>query len=111
MAEFFAPSVRTFQVFPDLPQALQPLLEMARNFWWMWHPEAVELFRRLDRDLWDKVYHNPVKLLGGIDQKRLQNASTDEGYLAHLDRVYQQFKRHLQEHGWFHETHGQTSNL
>ena len=28
-------------------------------------------FRRLDRDLWEEVHHNPVKLLGIIDQKKL----------------------------------------
>ena len=58
------PTIRTFQVFPDVPAPLQPLLEMAQNLWWVWHPDAVELFRRLDRKLWDEVYHNPVKLLG-----------------------------------------------
>src|SRR5436190_553312 len=58
------PSIRTFQVFPDVPASLQPLLEMAHNLWWVWNPEAVDLFRRLDRDLWETVYHNPVKLLG-----------------------------------------------
>src|SRR4051812_37340368 len=44
MADQVVPSIRTFQVFPDVPQELQPLLEMAGNFWWVWHPDAVELF-------------------------------------------------------------------
>jgi glucan phosphorylase len=35
---------------------------MANNLWWVWHPDAAEMFRRLDRKLWDEVYHNPVKL-------------------------------------------------
>src|SRR5687768_13199532 len=43
-----SPTIRTFQVFPDIPPALDPLLELARNLWWVWHPDAVELFRRLD---------------------------------------------------------------
>jgi len=37
---------------------------------WVWHPDAVELFRRLDRKLWEDVYHNPVKLLGVIAQSK-----------------------------------------
>jgi glycogen phosphorylase len=106
MADFVTPSVRTFQVFPDIPQALQPLTELAHNFWWVWHPDAVELFRRLDRDLWEQVYHNPVKLLGQIDQNKLIAASRDEGFLAYLERVHTAFRRHLEEHGWFHRTHG-----
>ncbi|HEY7115802.1 MAG TPA: alpha-glucan family phosphorylase, partial [Tepidisphaeraceae bacterium] len=109
MADFVTPTIRTFQVFPDLPPALAPLLELARNFWWMWHPDSVDLFRRLDRDLWELVYHNPVKLLGAIDQNKLMAASKDESYLAHLKRVHGAFRQHLDEQGWFHETHGQSS--
>lgn len=111
MADFVTPTIRTFQVFPDLPPALAPLLELAKNFWWCWHPDGVELFRRLDRDLWERVYHNPVKLLGAIDQNKLMVASKDESYLAHLKRVHDAFRQHLEEKGWFQETHGQTSNL
>src|SRR6476659_6523529 len=106
MADFVTPTIRTFQVFPDLPPALAPLLELAKNFWWMWHPDAVELFRRLDRDLWEQVYHNPVKLLGAIDQKKLLNASKDEGSLAHLQRVYDAFRKHIEHAGWYQDTHG-----
>ena len=70
------PTIRTFQVFPDVPQPLAPLLEMAQNLWWVWHPDAVELFRRLDRKLWEEMYHNPVKLLGTIPQLKLAAAAS-----------------------------------
>src|SRR6187431_561585 len=83
------PTIRTFQVFPDVPQALAPLLEMAQNLWWVWHPDAVEMFRRLDRKLWEDVYHNPVKLLGSISQGVLAEAAKDEGYLAYMRRVHE----------------------
>src|SRR6266403_932742 len=111
MADFSSPSIRTFQVFPDIPAPLQPLLEIAHNLWWVWHSEGVELFRRLDRKLWEDVYHNPVKMLGLIDQTKLQTAADDEGYRAHLTRVYEAFQYHLQEHGWFHETHKDLSKM
>ena len=111
MADFVTPTIRTFQVFPDLPPALSPLLELAKNFWWMWHPDAIDLFRRLDRDLWEQVYHNPVKLLGAIDQQKLMAASKDEGYLAHLKRVHDTFRQHIEEQGWFQETHGSDNKL
>jgi starch phosphorylase len=111
MADFGSPTIRTFQVFPDVPKELEPLLELAHNLWWVWHPEAVELFRRLDRKLWDEVHHNPVKLLGLIEQKKLQAAAKDDGYIAHQTRVYRDFKRHLEEHGWFHNNHADKQKL
>jgi len=107
MAEFTTPSVSTFQVYPDLPAPLQPLLALANNLWWVWHPEAIELFRRVDRHLWDspEVYHNPVKLLGSAAQGRLAELAKDDGYLAHLNRVHEAFKAHLSEAGWYQKEH------
>jgi len=111
MADFATPTIRTFQVSPDLPASLQPLSELAHNLWWVWHPDAVELFRRLDRDLWEQSYHNPVKLLGAIAQPKLAAAATDEGYLAHLGRVYEQFKQHVDGKGWFQEHHADKAKM
>src|SRR6266540_7389194 len=99
------PNIRTFQVFPDLPEPLAPLMEMASNLWWVWNPDAVELFRRLDRKLWDAVQHNPVKLLGVIDQAKLQAAAKDDGFIAHMHRVFEQFQAHLTEPGWYQKKH------
>jgi starch phosphorylase len=37
--------------------------------------------------------------------------ATDEGYLAHMNRVYAQFRQHLEEPGWYHEHHGDKAGL
>jgi glycogen phosphorylase len=87
------------------------LLELAKNLWWIWHPDAVELFRRLDRKLWEEVHHNPVKLLGTIEQSKLATAARDEGYLAHMNRMHEAFKLHLKQHGWFFDNHKDKNNL
>jgi starch phosphorylase len=111
MESMNTPNIRTFQVFPDVPEPLNPLMELAHNFWWVWQPDAVELFRRLDRKLWDAVHHNPVKLLGSIEQSKLMAAAQDDGYLAHMKRVHDAFKQHLAEPGWFQKTHAEKSKL
>src|SRR5205085_8669351 len=97
MESISTPNIRTFQVFPDVPEPLAPLMELAQNLWWVWQPDGVELFRRLDRKLWDSVQHNPVKLLGTIEQSKLMAAAQDDGYLAHMKRVHEAFKQHLAE--------------
>jgi len=111
MAVFPTPNIRTFQVFPRVPEPLTPLLEMAHNLWWVWHHDAAEMFRRLDRQLWDDVYHNPVKLLGMISQAKLAEAAKDDGYIAHMHRCYTAFKGHLSEPGWYNKTHGDKAKL
>lgn len=93
--------IRSFRVVPDLPTPLKPLLELAHNLWWTWHPEAVELFKRLDRELWQDTYHNPVKMLGLIRQSVLDRAADDQSYLHTLNNVYARFRAHMTRNSWF----------
>ncbi|MFP4356555.1 MAG: alpha-glucan family phosphorylase [Phycisphaerae bacterium] len=99
--------LRTFTIEPALPEALEPLLEIARNLWWCWHGEALNLFRRLDADLWEECYHNPVAMLGRIDQGRLNAVAADEGFLAHLKRVYDNLRAYMDNPGWWQKTYGE----
>ncbi len=92
--------LHTFTVTPSLPERLAPLLEIAHNLWWTWNPEAVELFRRLDHDLWIKTGHNPVQLLGSVDQDRLRQLEGDDVFLSHMDRVNEALTRYLQMPTW-----------
>ncbi len=92
--------IRTFEVVPSLPEPLRPLLEIAHNLWWTWHPEAVELFTRLDRALWTATHHNPVKMLGICPQERLDAAARDEGFLTSLEHAMGNLRRHHSRTPW-----------
>jgi starch phosphorylase len=98
--------IRTFTVLPHLPARLQALQKLAYNMWWTWNHGAVSLFRRLDADLFEVVEHSPVKLLGNIDQARLEQLAQDDGFLAHLDRVEEAFEHYLHAATWYQETYG-----
>ncbi len=93
--------IHTFRVVPSLPKALQPLHDLAHNLWWTWRPEAVELFRRLDRDLWRRTGHNPVQMLTLIDQGKLERAAADPTYITALQRATESLQGHLNKPGWF----------
>ena len=92
--------IHSFEVVPSLPKALQPLMRIANNLWWSWHPEAVDLFVRLDKDLWAESYHNPVKMLGLVSQERLDAASQDAGYITSLNQSIESMERHLNRTPW-----------
>ena len=98
--------LRTFTIEPSLPAVLMPLLEIAHNLWWSWHGDAQDLFRRLDAKAWEDCYHNPVAMLGKIDQQRLLLMSKDDGFLAHLQRVNEEMKDYLARAGWWTKTYG-----
>ena len=98
--------LRTFTIEPSVPEELAPLTEIAHNLWWAWHGDARDLFRRLDPDIWEEAYHNPVAMLGRIDQKRLTQMANDEGFLAHMQRVRTELHEYLNKPGWWPKTYG-----
>ncbi|MBL8757572.1 MAG: alpha-glucan family phosphorylase [Phycisphaerae bacterium] len=95
--------IQSFRVVPYLPEPLRPLVEIAHNLWWTWNYEAVSLFTRLDRDLWEQCHHNPVLMLGTITQDKLDRAAHDRSYLHALGTVHSQMVEHMQHRGWFGE--------
>lgn len=96
----------TFRVRACLPDEVPELKELAYNLHWTWNHPAIELFRRLDRDLWNSTGHNPVKMLGTIKQDRLGQAVSDDGFMDQLRRVYQHLQDHLHGTTWFEEKYG-----
>ncbi|MCE5280028.1 MAG: alpha-glucan family phosphorylase [Planctomycetaceae bacterium] len=98
--------LRTFKIEPSLPEPLRPLVEIAYNLRWAWIGDARDVFRRLDPQGWEKSYHNPVAMLGHIDQSRLDEMAQDEGFLAHVDRVYKDLQNYLSRPGWWPKTYG-----
>lgn len=103
--------VRSFTIQPRVPDRLQPLIELAHNLWWTWNPDAISLFRRLDPDLFSATGHNPVKMLGVIDQSRLEDLLEDVGFLSHMDRVQESFRRYMEARTWYSETYAATEKM
>jgi len=102
--------VKRLVVVPKLPPQLERLKELAYNIWWSWDPEGRQLFRRLDPDLWERTYHNPVHMLGSVSQDSLAALAEDEGYLSQLERAWQRFRDYMESsHRFSHrEVEGQT---
>jgi hypothetical protein len=45
----------------SLPSRIHRLGELAFNLWWVWNPDAQNLFGSIDKFLWEKTSHNPVE--------------------------------------------------
>src|SRR5581483_5211562 len=87
--------LRTFTIVPSIPPALGRLRELAMNLRWTWDRETIDLFRRLDSELWESVGHNPIVLLGSIRQERLVEAAADDGFVAQYRRVCERLDAYL----------------
>ncbi len=97
--------IKKYKVIASLPEELKDLRELAFNLYWTWNHEVRNLFRRLDRELWEATGHNPVLLLGQIDQKKLENRARDEGYLSNLQRAKESMDKYLNAKTWFQKTY------
>ena len=95
------PEVKTLTVDQSIPRKLYTLEELSYNLWCSWHPEVVSLFRRLDINLWEEVYHNPILFLGRIRQDQLESAAKDDGFITQLNQVYRDFQRYMKNTGMF----------
>jgi starch phosphorylase len=98
--------LRTFAVQPSLPPELAGLKELAFNVRWSWRGEVREVFRRLDARLWETTSHNPVAMLGQIDQQRLDAVVRDPGFTEQLRRLVEQLHEDLARPGWWAEKFG-----
>jgi starch phosphorylase len=89
-------SLKTYQVFPKIPKRLEFLEKLARNMWWSWRLDAIELFRRVDPRLWVQSNRNPLVFATMISQQRFEMGIHDDGFLAHLDRVQNAFEKEIE---------------
>jgi glycogen phosphorylase len=87
---------QTLYVFPTIPEPLLFLDQLSRNLWWSWQRDAVELFRRIDPQLWREANGNPLYFSTLVPQERLLELSLDESFLAHQARVKARFESMLQ---------------
>ena len=79
--------VYPYHVRPNLPERLEPLRELAHNYWFSWNWQAVQVFIRIDPVLWEETYQNPVAMLARLSQERLDELAQDDSFVANLQRV------------------------
>ena len=78
-----------------LPEELKCLDEIVHNMWWVWNPEARDLFRDIDHDLYHEVKHNPVMMMERLTYARKQEILKDKALLKRIKDVYAKFRKYM----------------
>lgn len=102
--------VATYIVSATLPQKIAVLKELAYNYWWCWNVGALELFERVDIELWDEVNHNPVALLNRVPPAHLQSLSEQQDFVSFLDTIYEKFRAYMEGQTWYSSLATQPNN-
>ncbi len=95
----------------EMPREFEQLYSLAYNLWWVWTPEARELFSAIDSAKWG-LYRNPVQLLINVDPKRWYPLLENEAFLSKYHKVMRAFDDYMQpENGtWFQNNHPEAAS-
>ncbi len=99
-----APSASRTNWTESTPQALyDKCMSLARNLWWSWHPEVVNLFRDLDPVRWRQLDHNPIALLSEITPDQLAERASEMVLYSRINQAVRRLKEYM---GNTHSTWG-----
>jgi glycogen phosphorylase len=78
------------------PQTLyDKCVALARNLWWTWHPEVINLFRDLDPIRWRQLDHNPIALLAEFTPERLEMRASELVLYSRINYAYRRLKEYM----------------
>lgn len=93
----------------DMEQFIAPIQKrlwtLARNLWWCWDTDTVNLFRDINPVRWRELSHNPLALLSEMpldDLERRVNQLVLHSRISHAYRRLQQYLRNDKTWGCLH---------
>ena len=80
-------------------------IALARNLWWSWSPEVINLFRDLDPIRWRQLDHNPIALLSEFTPERLEMRASELVLFSRVNQAYRRLKEYMAEIPAWGRTH------
>ncbi|OUE29890.1 Maltodextrin phosphorylase [Clavibacter michiganensis] len=99
-------AIRRFTVRAVLPEELSALDELAGNLRWSWYEPTRRLFAHVSPELWEGTGHDPVALLGAVDQERLRELAADGGFVAWAEEQREDLRLYVREPRWYQSLEG-----
>jgi glycogen phosphorylase len=99
-------SIGTITVTPKLPTTLSRLEELAQNLYWSWNPNARDLFREINSDVFTLSHHSPMRVLLECHQADLDRVAADKSYFEKFKAVMRDFDAYMKRKDtWFKATY------
>ena len=80
----------------DAEQLEQRMLELAHNLWWTWHPEAIDVWRGIDPELWRRSRHSPIAFIKSLSKERIGSLCKDLELCIKINKIFSDLERYLQ---------------
>ena len=68
---------------------------LAKNLWWSWHPEVINLFRDLDPIRFRQLDHNPIALLHEFTPERLASRAAEMVLYSRINYAVRRLKEYV----------------
>jgi starch phosphorylase len=96
-AETESPSSPTALTTRELtPEALyEKCMVLAKNLWWCWHPEVINLFRDLDPIRFRQLDHNPIAMLHEFTPDRLASRAAEMVLYSRINYASRRLKEYM----------------
>jgi starch phosphorylase len=99
MSQIDAVTARVGQPLAPIGLTPEALFEkcnaLARNLWWSWQPEVINLFRDLDPIRWRQLDHNPIALLSEFTPERLEMRAAELVLFSRINHAYRRLKEYM----------------
>jgi len=77
------------------------LWALARNLWWSWDHDSVDLFMDLDPARWIELNHNPVSLLAEFPLRKLEARAAELALHSRINYAYRRLREYQEgERTW-----------
>ena len=79
----------------------EKLCVLARNLWWTWQPEVVDIFRDLEPRRWRELTHNPIALLQEISPAEVERRAEELVLVSRINYAYRRLGEYMTTiHHW-----------
>jgi len=81
---------------------LEGLIDLALDLRFSWSHSADDLWRRLDKKLWQHT-HNPWLVLQPVSQEKLEEIAADESFCKAIDYLLKREKDAMKQPRWYQQ--------
>ena len=95
----------------SLPKRINRLGELAYNLWWSWNPDIQRLYSLIDKELWERLEHNPILFLRHVERAELNAVTNNRYYVDQYDSMFREYDSYMNsENSWFDRNYAQMSD-
>ncbi|MDF1547187.1 MAG: alpha-glucan family phosphorylase, partial [Bacteroidales bacterium] len=89
------PIWRDMEVKANPTGTFPELEDLAKNLWWSWNSDAINLFKYIDPETWVKTDADPLAMLNEVSYERFMELEQNQTFIEFYNKVIAKFKAYI----------------